>query len=164
MHLPGFSAEAALYRADISYQVILSSGHGGGERVVAALQWCTPCSPYTPCSTRGHQICCRDSGLGTICGDNYWCTPPPAIQVSWVPFGNGVAGLVIAKGCNFTANSQVQGEVTNCLGPYPRRISATTDASGEFTTWAECNCSGVTSVSACDGNGNCGQGTANIPC
>src|SRR5215470_17422772 len=38
----------------------------------------------------------------------------PSIKVSWVPFNDGVSGLVIVTGSGFTASSQVKVDIGNC--------------------------------------------------
>ena len=67
MHLPGFSAEASLYRTSRSYQVVPSSGgrDGAGGQVVPNLfipWWCGPCLPS------GWQYCCTAAPISTPCG------------------------------------------------------------------------------------------------
>jgi hypothetical protein len=139
MKMPGFNAEASLYRM---------SGHYHGRRA----------ADHDGMALHPAQVI----PIGPLCQVAPWlCT---AINVYWWPSNNGVNGAVIVTGAYFAANSQVHGTVTNCVGPSPAQIDATTNANGEFQTAVLCECTGSTTVRACDQNGNCADGTSQMPC
>ncbi len=187
MSLPGFTAEASVYKTRVHYQTARTFDQGNrvsGRQLTP--QSCLPVGDSCSWSSTGTNECCtgwcnennrcdcfdlgdecrlgpRSCCSGT-CIDGI-CGPPATINVSWIPFGNGVNGLVIVTGRNFTANSQFRVYVTNCeMGGGPAGPIVRTDANGEFTTWVQCFCRGVTNVSACDQSFNCAQGSAPMPC
>lgn len=63
MSVPGFSAEASLYRSATRYHMAAPVGVLAGSTVFPQLTTCYPCSED------GRQICCVNEGLLHFC---YW--------------------------------------------------------------------------------------------
>lgn len=93
MNMPGFSAEASLYRTSGSYQFVpISFGRdGAGAQVAPSLiypTWCGPCLP------NGLHYCCSTvPRTGSPC---WWspCVPPSGWGLS--PGDGGGSGGVIS--------------------------------------------------------------------
>jgi hypothetical protein len=141
MMIPGFTAEAAVGAA---------RGHYAGQQLSAprTLLYPAQISPIINIC----QICPECCNIHL-----------PTVNVSWLNCGTG-SGYVVVTGRNFAANSGVNGQYTNCSGPFPVRLFASTDANGSFTTWQRCDCSGSSMVTANDTSGNSAQGSTALPC
>jgi hypothetical protein len=143
MTIPGFTAEVALRAV---------RGRYVAQRPVASSTLVQPAqisaitrSPFNLC-----QICPE-------------CCHLPAVNVSWLACGTG-SGYVVVTGSNFSVNSGVHGQYTDCSGAFPVRLFANTDDKGSFTTWQRCDCGGSTTVTATDSSGNTAQMSTAMPC
>jgi hypothetical protein len=144
MNMPGYTGEASLYR---------SRGHYGVTEAISDRGTSVHPELNFP-QIIPIDICLRFPQL---------CQLGPAVKVSWLTCNNG-SGYVVVTGSNFAPNSGVQVDIGNCQGPFPVNAGATADGNGSFTTWAPCDCSGSTTVTALDSAGHSAQGSAAMPC
>lgn len=188
MRLPGFAAEVSAYRTTVHYRMAgsidqrspVSAQRLAPQACFPAPQGCLPvgniCRDNSDCCTGwcnennncdcfdigdecrlGSASCCSGTCVAGICG------PPAAINVGWLPLGDGRTGLVLVTGQNFTPGQTILVDLTNCdlLGGNRR---PTANGSGQFSAWVWCSCGGATTVTAYDSSGNCAQETYPTPC
>jgi hypothetical protein len=179
MSLPGFTADASVYKTRVHYHSHMARALDQANGV-SPQQGCgdigKPCNTGYDCCTGfcSYGYCdCFDVGedcrfgpwscCSGQCGADGTCVSAASINVNWVPFQDGLNGLVIVTGRNFTPNSRFRVIIDPCNGQVGPIV--TTDAGGEFTTWVRCRCGGVTSVRACDPNSiHCAHGSAQMTC
>jgi hypothetical protein len=177
MSLPGFTADVSLYRTKFHYQTagVLERVSGVSPQGCAAIG--EDCSS-TPCCTGfcnyGYCDClevgepCQSGPWGCCtgqCGNGGTCVPPAVINAYWVPFHDGLHGLVIVTGHGFTPNASFRVTIDACdgqVGP----IVTTDPVTGDFTTWVQCGCGDPPSlVTACDPNSiRCAEAIVQTPC
>jgi len=80
MNIPGFAAEAALYKGSTHYPLAMEEADGH-QAVTPSSTFCTSCHAvrFDPVHDQycGFQWCCRSWALGWICGQQPCCYPVP---------------------------------------------------------------------------------------